>query len=104
VSEERFENLKEEYPGYDVEQGEQDAEKVARESIEESIGASEARTAIGRVSNPVSKITDVSADVDARFIVIGGRKRTPVGKAVFGSVTQSVLLQADRPVVCVMGE
>lgn len=48
--------------------------------------------------DPAEKILEVAADVDADSIVMCGRERTPAGKALFGSVTQSVLLSADRPV------
>lgn len=36
---------------------------------------------------------------EADAIVLGGRKRSPAGKAIFGSVTQSVMLNTSIPVV-----
>lgn len=56
---------------------------------------------IGRIGTPAQELDDYTRSVDARYLVIGGRKRTPIGKALFGSVTQSVLLSVDVPVVTV---
>lgn len=47
----------------------------------------------------VADILDVAEEQDIDAIVLGGRKRSPVGKALFGSVTQSVILETDLPVV-----
>lgn len=56
----------------------------------------------GRAGEPKEEIIDEANSMDARYLVVGGRRRTPVGKIIFGSTTQSVLLEADQPVVTVM--
>jgi Universal stress protein UspA and related nucleotide-binding proteins len=52
-----------------------------------------------RSGNPAKQILATADDHDADLVCIGGRKRSPTGKALFGSVTQSVLLDADVPVM-----
>ncbi len=54
-----------------------------------------------RHGDPADEIVEYAESVDADLIVIPGRKRSAVGKAVFGSVTQDVILTADRPVTIV---
>ncbi|MFC7157085.1 universal stress protein [Halomarina halobia] len=56
---------------------------------------------VRRHGDPAEEIVDYAESVDADAIVVPGRKRSPVGKAVFGSVTQDVILNADRPVTIV---
>ncbi|WP_331233689.1 universal stress protein [Natronorarus salvus] len=53
----------------------------------------------GVTGEPEEAILAVAAEVDADAIVLGGRRRSPVGKAIFGSVTQAVILDADRTVM-----
>ena len=48
-----------------------------------------------------STIMRVAEDVDPAYLVIGSRKRTPVGKVLLGSVSQLVLRNAEVPVVTV---
>lgn len=55
----------------------------------------EVRGALGEVS---SKVVDMAIDVDADRMVVGGRRRSPAEKAVLGSVSQEIILQAPCPV------
>lgn len=49
--------------------------------------------------DPESVIHDVAEEVAADVILVAARDRSPVGKAVFGSVTQSLILTGDWPVL-----
>ena len=56
----------------------------------------------GRVGDPAEEILMEADRLDPEFLAVGGRRRSPVGKALFGSVTQEVLLNASCPVVTTM--
>jgi len=58
-------------------------------------------TVQGTVGEGGEEILRVSEDVGADMVVVGGRRRSPSGKALFGSTAQQVLLEADAPVVFV---
>ncbi len=46
-------------------------------------------------------VLSVTKQVGAEILVIGARRRSPVGKFLLGSVTQTIILDADVPVVVV---
>jgi len=54
-----------------------------------------------RGNEPVEDLMTFAQEVDADEFVVGIRKRTPVGKVVFGSTGQNLLLGTDLPVRCV---
>jgi len=54
--------------------------------------------------DPVDEIVRIAREIDADTIAIAGRNRSPTGKALFGSVAQSVILDSDRPVTVLRQE
>lgn len=57
---------------------------------------------VGEVADdPGPVLLGVAERVGADRVVVGGRKRTPAGKAIFGSTSQYVLLNAPCPVTYV---
>ena len=54
-----------------------------------------------RGNEPAEDLIAVAEEVSADFIVIGLRRRTPVGKLILGSNAQRILLDAPCPVLAV---
>jgi len=75
-----------------------DTIRLARDYLEDrgiAVEAAEARTP------PAEGILELADEFDVDHVVIGSQKRSPTGKAVFGSVAQTVVLDADVPVTVV---
>ena len=54
--------------------------------------------------DPADDLVNVAQDVEADIIVIGLRRRSPVGKLILGSNAQRVLLDAPCPVLAVKAD
>lgn len=75
-----------------------DAITEARSRLEEA-GVEVVTEGIG--GDTAIAILDAAERYEANCICVAGRKRSPTGKAVFGSVTQDVIIGTDRPtLVC----
>lgn len=61
-------------------------------------------TVRGEIGNHGQRIVDLAEAEGTDLVIVGGRKRSPTGKAVFGSTAQEVMLSAPCPVTFVRGD
>lgn len=57
-----------------------------------------------RIGDPATEILAAADERDVDSIVLGGRKRSPFGSLLFGSVSQAVVLDSERPVTITGGQ
>ena len=94
--------------------GGQDFDSVANRKVEDEMEAVKTRLAEAGVDHevrqlvrgfePAEDLIGIAADVDAELIVIGLRRRSPVGKLILGSNAQRILLDAKCPVLAVKAD
>ena len=77
--------------------------EVIRRDLDEAGIDHEVRHLV-RGKDPADDLVAVAEEVGAEVIVIGLRRRSPVGKLILGSNAQRVLLDAPCPVLAVKAE
>ena len=91
-----------EFDADDAIESEAQLEEV-RSTLEEAGVEHEVRQLV-RGLDPADDLVNVATEVSAEFIVIGLRRRSPVGKLILGSNAQRILLEAPCPVLAVKAE
>jgi nucleotide-binding universal stress UspA family protein len=89
-------------PGFDATESqrfERELEAVGRELDEAGIEHEVRQLVLG--NDPADDLIEVAGGAQGQLIVIGLRRRTPVGKLILGSNAQRILLEARCPVLAV---
>lgn len=73
-------------------------------SMLEDKGLSHEVRQLVRGNDPAEDLIAVADEENAEFIVIGLRRRSPVGKLILGSNAQRILLDASCPVLAVKAD
>ncbi|WP_226482819.1 universal stress protein [Natrinema amylolyticum] len=81
-----------------IDEMEQIAKTEAKDIARDAFGDDVPYRTIGLVGTIPEGLIQVAEEEKCAQIFISGKKRSPAGKAVFGDVAQSVILQFDGPV------
>jgi len=88
-----------EFDGDDAIKSEEELEEIKAELA--AAGVPHEVRQLVRGMDPAEDLVSVATEVGAECIVIGLRRRSPVGKLILGSNAQRVLLDAPCPVLAV---
>jgi nucleotide-binding universal stress UspA family protein len=82
------------------------AERIAAvRDLGEALDAADVEYEVrGALGDSGEGIVDLADAADADLVLVGGRTRSPTGKAVFGSTAQEVMLSASSPVLFVRAD
>jgi nucleotide-binding universal stress UspA family protein len=90
---------------YTLSQAEQSAKQTARSVASEVLADVDVDyEVLGAVGREADTILQVADDQGADHLFLSGRRRSPTGKALFGDLTQEVLLTFDGPVTVLLGD
>jgi nucleotide-binding universal stress UspA family protein len=90
------------YDGAEAERFETELSRIQGELDE--VGIEHEVRQLVRGNEPAEDLIAVAEEEAADFIVIGLRRRTPVGKLILGSNAQRILLDASCPVLAVKAD
>ena len=77
---------------------------VRAESLREELAALDIPAELRQANqgrDVAEELDEIAAEVDAALVVIGLRRRSPVGKLILGSAATRILLTVRRPVLAV---
>ena len=78
------------------------SDEVEKALAAAAISAVETKIHLGSGEDEVAEtLLTLAAQADADLIVIGARRRSPVGKFLMGSIAQQIILDAPMPVLVV---
>lgn len=79
------------------------AETAAAEIAEDAFGDEIPYEVVGIPDESASTVLEIADGYDCDHVFIDARNRTPVGKAIFGDLAQTILLQFEGPVTVITG-